>query len=134
MSDTLVAIWRPHFGARPERLLVGFAKIVFQVAAVGASPLGCEGELQILRTKSEPSAVHGAEASPISQNCNDFFEGLRSVLLHGLQRCLKLKQAQRYLCLMDRKDVILPSRSCEPGFLHDSQVSCFQTGGNPRNT
>ena len=67
MSDTLVAIWIPHFGARPERLLVGFAKIVFQVAAVGALPLGCKGELQILRTKSEPSALHGAEASPISQ-------------------------------------------------------------------
>ena len=38
-----------------------------QLAAVGALPFGIKEKLQFLRTKSEPPALHGSEASPISK-------------------------------------------------------------------
>ena len=52
----------------PGTIPCGIQKEITQLAADGALPLGFKGKLQILRTNSGPSALHGAEAGPISKS------------------------------------------------------------------
>ena len=53
---------------RPGTISGRIQREITQLAADGALPLGFKGKLQILRTNSGPSALHGAEAGPIPKS------------------------------------------------------------------
>ena len=53
---------------RPGTISGRIQREITQLAADGALPLGFKGKLQILQTKSRPSALHGAGAGPMSKS------------------------------------------------------------------
>ena len=88
----------------------GIKNGVVDVAAGGASPLGFKGKLQILRTKSGRSALHGAVKLLLFLIRVWLLKGLRFAQLHGPQRCLLLS-LRAVLSMLEGPT------GCDPAFL-----------------